>query len=75
MFIIGLEDNLFPNKSRIVSNEEFEEERRICYVAATRAMKSLYWCPTIRTYRGKAKGKSHKAGNVFSKTSQKSITF
>ena len=37
VFIIGLEDNLFPNKSRIVSNEEFEEERRICYVALTRA--------------------------------------
>ena len=37
VFIIGLEDNLFPNKSRIISNDEFEEERRICYVALTRA--------------------------------------
>lgn len=37
VFIIGLEDNIFPNKNRIVSNEEFEEERRICYVALTRA--------------------------------------
>lgn len=52
-----------------------EEERRICYVAATRAMKSLYWCPTIRTYKGKAKGKNHLAGDIFSKTSKVSIQF
>lgn len=52
-----------------------EEERRICYVAATRAMKSLYWCPSIAPYRGKAKGRNHLAGNVFSKTNTKSIQF
>ena len=52
-----------------------EEERRICYVAATRAEQSLYWCPTIRTYRGKAKGSSHSAGNCFSKTTKKTIQF
>lgn len=52
-----------------------EEERRICYVAATRAMKSLYWCPTIRTYRGKSKSKATQAGNLFSKTSKKSVQF
>ena len=68
----GLE---FPYVVTIGAKTFNQEERRICYVAATRAMKSLYWCPTIRTYRGKAKGKSHKAGNVFSKTSQKSIIF
>lgn len=51
------------------------DERRICYVAATRAMKSLYWCPSIKQYRGKAKGSKHLAGNVFSKTAKKSITF
>ena len=52
-----------------------QEERRICYVAATRAMKSLYWCPSIRKRRGKAKGKAHKAGDIFSKSSSKIITF
>ena len=52
-----------------------EEERRICYVAATRAMKSLYWCPTIRTYKGKSKSNKTQAGNLFSKTSNKSIQF
>lgn len=52
-----------------------EEERRICYVAATRAMKSLYWCPTIRKYKGKAKGKSHLSGDIFRKSGTKSVQF
>lgn len=52
-----------------------EEERRICYVAATRAMKSLYWCPSIKSYKGKARTKKTQAGNVFSKTQKKSIQF
>jgi superfamily I DNA/RNA helicase len=52
-----------------------QEERRICYVAATRAMKSLYWCPTIRTYKGKARGTKHLAGHVMEKSGVKSITF
>lgn len=68
----GLE---FPYVVSIGCKTFNQEERRICYVAATRAMKSLYWCPTVRTYKGKAKGKSHKAGNVFAKASQKTITF
>ena len=52
-----------------------QEERRICYVAATRAMKSLYWCPTIRTYKGKARGTKHFAGHVMEKSGVKNITF
>lgn len=44
-----------------------QEERRIAYVAATRAKESLYWCRTIRTFRGKARGNAHKAGDVFGK--------
>lgn len=68
----GLE---FPYVVSIGCKTFNQEERRICYVAATRAMKSLYWCPTVRTYKGKAKGKNHKAGNVFAKASQKTITF
>lgn len=68
----GLE---FPHVVVTGAKKFNEEERRISYVAATRAMQSLYWCPTIRTYRGKAKGRSHLAGDVFSKTSKKSIQF
>jgi DNA helicase-2/ATP-dependent DNA helicase PcrA len=60
----GLE---FPHVVVVGAKSFNQEERRISYVAATRAMESLYWCGTIRTYRGKAKGNSHKAGDVFSK--------
>lgn len=60
----------------VIGGKSFnEEERRICYVAATRAMNSLYWCPSIRTYKGKAKGSAHNAGNTFSKTSKANIQF
>jgi DNA helicase II / ATP-dependent DNA helicase PcrA len=42
VFIVGLEENLFPH-SRVRENEaELEEERRLCYVAITRAEKYLY---------------------------------
>ena len=60
----GLE---FPHVVVIGAKTFNQEERRIAYVAATRAMESLYWCRTIRTYRGKARGKSHLAGDVFGK--------
>ena len=68
----GLE---FPYVIAVGGKTFSEEERRICYVAATRAENSLYWCPTIRTYKGKAKGSTHSAGNVFNKTSKKTIQF
>jgi DNA helicase-2/ATP-dependent DNA helicase PcrA len=42
VFIAGLEENLFPH-SRVRDNAaELEEERRLCYVAITRAEKYLY---------------------------------
>lgn len=42
IFIVGLEENLFPH-SRVRENQgELEEERRLCYVAITRAEKYLY---------------------------------
>lgn len=52
-----------------------EDERRISYVAATRAMKSLYWCPSICGRRRQMKGKKHLAGDVFSKSSQGMVQF
>lgn len=42
VFIIGLEEGLFPHKNSLMSPEEIEEERRLCYVAFTRAKKKLY---------------------------------
>ena len=42
VFIAGMEDGLFPSCSFESSEEEIEEERRLCYVAVTRAKKELY---------------------------------
>ena len=41
VFITGFEDGLFPGMRAISDREEMEEERRLCYVAITRAMESL----------------------------------
>lgn len=40
IFIVGLEENLFPNVISIASPDQLEEERRLFYVALTRAKKS-----------------------------------
>ncbi len=41
VFLIGLEEGLFPHSNCLDSSDEIEEERRLCYVAVTRAKKSL----------------------------------
>lgn len=41
VFIIGLEEGLFPHNNCLESLDEIEEERRLCYVAVTRAKKTL----------------------------------
>ena len=41
-FITGLEEGLFPHINSLNSNDEVEEERRLCYVAITRAKEKLY---------------------------------
>ena len=41
VFIIGLEEGIFPHNMSLYSNEDVEEERRLCYVAVTRAKKHL----------------------------------
>ncbi|HVF26908.1 MAG TPA: 3'-5' exonuclease, partial [Pyrinomonadaceae bacterium] len=42
VFIVGLEDGLFPHARSASDAAELEEERRLCYVAITRAEKYLY---------------------------------
>ena len=42
VFLVGMEENLFPHIRSISDNSELEEERRLCYVAVTRAKKKLY---------------------------------
>ena len=41
VYIVGLEENLFPNQMAVGSRTELEEERRLFYVAITRAEKKL----------------------------------
>jgi DNA helicase-2/ATP-dependent DNA helicase PcrA len=42
VFIVGLEDGLFPHSRSAADPVELEEERRLCYVAITRAERFLY---------------------------------
>jgi DNA helicase-2/ATP-dependent DNA helicase PcrA len=42
VFLCGLEDGLFPHRRSLDDPGGLEEERRLCYVGATRAMRHLY---------------------------------
>ena len=42
VFLSGMEDGRFPHQRSITDLEGLEEERRLCYVGMTRAMKQLY---------------------------------
>ncbi|MBO7214861.1 MAG: UvrD-helicase domain-containing protein [Clostridia bacterium] len=42
VFMVGLEETVFPISRATDSEEEIEEERRLCYVAITRARKDLF---------------------------------
>jgi len=42
VFIAGMEEYLFPHSRAMYSEEEMEEERRLCYVGVTRAKEKLY---------------------------------
>lgn len=43
VFIVGAEEGIFPGLRTIGEQEEMEEERRLCYVAMTRAKEKLYF--------------------------------
>jgi DNA helicase II / ATP-dependent DNA helicase PcrA len=42
VFLAGMEDGLFPHQRSVADLPGLEEERRLCYVGATRAMRQLY---------------------------------
>lgn len=42
VFIIGMEEGLFPHMNSLMERDELEEERRLCYVAITRAREEVY---------------------------------
>ncbi len=42
VFIIGMEEGIFPHQNSFLEPDQIEEERRLCYVGITRARKRLY---------------------------------
>lgn len=42
VFVVGLEEGIFPHMNSLMDSSELEEERRLCYVAITRAKKKLH---------------------------------
>ncbi len=54
VFTVGMEEGLFPGMRAIGDMEEMEEERRLCYVAMTRAKEKLYMtCANQRMLYGR----------------------
>ncbi|MCD8384320.1 MAG: UvrD-helicase domain-containing protein [Clostridiales bacterium] len=54
VFVVGMEEGLFPGMRVIGEPEEMEEERRLCYVAMTRAKERLYLtCASHRMLYGR----------------------
>jgi DNA helicase-2/ATP-dependent DNA helicase PcrA len=51
VFIVGLEDGVFPHLRSLGEPHQLEEERRLCYVGITRARERLYltnaWCRSL----------------------------
>ena len=42
VFVVGMEEGIFPHMNSLMENSDLEEERRLCYVAITRAKDDLY---------------------------------
>ncbi len=48
VFLVGMEEGLFPHSRTLMDPEEMEEERRLAYVGITRAMDKLYLSYALR---------------------------
>ena len=51
VFIVGMEENLFPSTLCLASRSELEEERRLFYVALTRAKQSVFLSAATMRYK------------------------
>jgi DNA helicase-2/ATP-dependent DNA helicase PcrA len=51
VYMVGMEEDLFPSQMMLSSRAELEEERRLFYVAITRAKKKLYLSYALTRYR------------------------
>ena len=57
VFVVGLEQGLFPHQNSMDEPEKLQEERRLCYVGITRAEQKLYMTyATSRRIRGRTQG-------------------
>src|SRR5690606_5330200 len=53
VFMVGMEEGVFPHSRSLWETVELEEERRLCYVAMTRAERRLYMtCAQVRSLMG-----------------------
>lgn len=53
VFMVGMEEGLFPHSQSLLEQDSLEEERRLCYVALTRAKEKVYMtCVSNRLYFG-----------------------
>jgi DNA helicase-2/ATP-dependent DNA helicase PcrA len=48
VFMVGMEENIFPHQRSMGNDHELEEERRLCYVGITRAQQVLYMTHAFR---------------------------
>ncbi|MBQ3180110.1 MAG: UvrD-helicase domain-containing protein [Firmicutes bacterium] len=48
VFMVGMEEKMFPHSRALMDENELEEERRLCYVAMTRAKKRLFLTRAMR---------------------------
>jgi DNA helicase-2/ATP-dependent DNA helicase PcrA len=56
VYVLAVEQGLLPHERSLGQDEDVEEERRLCFVGMTRAMKELYLCHSrLREFRGQAK--------------------
>jgi DNA helicase-2/ATP-dependent DNA helicase PcrA len=55
VYILAVEQGLLPHERSLSKDEDVEEERRLCFVGMTRAMKELYLCHSrLRDFRGQS---------------------
>jgi DNA helicase-2/ATP-dependent DNA helicase PcrA len=53
VYVLAVEEGLLPHERSMGRDDEIEEERRLCFVGMTRAMKELYLCNArLREFRG-----------------------